>query len=419
MRACLAALLCLAVVASGCGAGRSNGPQGAADKALLEVGPVLAGDQVVWGESAGDRILLWSGRPEEEPKLLYRKDAERKKRPDWHFKALAASPSRIAFVRDWMECWEPPPPKTPPKPNEGIEEGVCSGDNSDLWAARPGHKFAPIYESPKDCDWTGGVFGLDVSDDSVLFSEMYCRGGDKAGDRVALRDYASDTLTTLVEDAPSYSALVRVAGRYAAWSLWAPRRVVVYDRVARRVAYVAELGPRVYLDDTDFDLQEDGTIIVVYRTRAELPTRAEWYSVSSPKPHPLQLGARPHVRLSNGLFVFERSTDNSTSELVLATLDGQTRSLARFDKRTIRFGDFDFDGRLMTWATATIEKLTRRCFSHRNGGGCSSNFSGHVEVWLADTRTDAEPSLVARRPFEVLDAAALGFDEVIRYEVTG
>jgi len=408
MKFCLAALLCLAVVASGCGAGRSTGSQGDADKALLDVGPVLAGDQVVWGEGGGDHILLWSGRPEEEPKLLYRKDAEGKKRPDWSFKALAASPSRIAFVRDWGECWEPPPPK----PNEARQEGGCAGNNSDLWTARPGDRFAPVYVQPRDCDWTGEVYDLDVSEDSVAFSETYCRGGEDAGDRLALRNYAADKMSTLAEPLPCCGTFVRLAGHYAAWAVWPPRRIVVYDTHAHRVAYVARLAPRVYLDDTGLDLQDDGTIIVTYRTRYELPSRVEWYSGSSPKGHLLDVRAHPPVRLANGRFVIERDTGKSGSELILASLDGHARSLARFDKRVLRFRDFDFDGRLVTWATATIEKSKKRCFSHQGGGGCSFDLSGRVEIWVADTRTDAEPSLVVRRRFEDVDSQVFGLEWV-------
>jgi len=412
MRISAAAVLALALIASACGPDGSGSSPTDSEGGLLQSGPVLAGDRVVWGEGARDHILLWSGRPGQDPNLLYRKDAEGKKRLDWRFKALAASPPRIAFVRDWMECWEPPKPKTPPKPNEAGEEGGCSGNHSDVWTARPGDRFAPAYVKPRDCDFTGEVYDLDVSDDSVIFSETYCRGDGDAGDRVAVLDDGAGTLSTMAE-VPCCGPLARIAGRYAAWYVWGGRRVVVYDRDARRVAYAAKLAPRIYLDDTWLDLQEDGTLIVNYRTRAELPNRVDWFSVASPKPHTVDLRARSSVRLSDGLFVFERSTGKSTSELVLATLDGQTRSLARFDRQTLRFADFDFDGRLVTWASVTIEKSTRKCFSHRNGGGCFSELSGHIEVWLADTRTDAKPSLVARRQFEDVDAATLGFDEVI------
>jgi hypothetical protein len=411
MRISAAALTCLALIAAGCGAGRSGSAPGDTEGALLEAGPVLAGDQVVWGEGAGDRILLWSGSPDEEPKLLYRKDSEGKKRPDWRFTALEASPSRIAFVRDWSECWEPPP-----KPNEARQEGGCAGNNSDLWTARPGDRFAPVYAKPRDCDFTGEVYDLDVSEDSVIFSETYCRGKGDAGNRVAERDYGADRLSTLSE-VQCCAPLARLAGRYAAWFGWPPQRVVVYDRVAGRVAYVAKLLPRVYLGDTGLDLQEDGTLIVIYRTRAELPNRIDWFSVDSPKPHSLDLRASSPVRLSDGRFVFERSTGKSTSELVLATLDGQTRSLAKFDRRALRFKDFDFDGRLVTWATAVTEKTKKKCDfpppGSRKPGGCFLDLTGRVEIWVADIRTDAEPRLVARRGFEDVGAEAFELDEVV------
>src|SRR5205823_3520208 len=127
--------------------------------------------------------------------------------------------------------------------------------------------------------------------------------------RVVVRDVEHAKAPHVVQEGAVSSGCCRdvaIAGRFVAWS--ARANVVVYDRLADKIAYRAHIGPRAGIDvDLGFDLQQDGKVAVSYRlvelARA-VPTFIAWLSPSSPSVHMLPFrGSDTRIRIGGNHIV--------------------------------------------------------------------------------------------------------------------
>ncbi|MGZ8701726.1 MAG: hypothetical protein ACXWZY_05500, partial [Gaiellaceae bacterium] len=206
---------------------------GADQSRVLWQGPALAGDAVVWGEAAGATGSLhqWTQRRGE--RVLYRSDTLALGRP------LAASRTLLAFERTYPGC--------KPQPNF-----VCP-QAEDALVGPPQGPFRTLVR-PRKCSMAtlGNTLALDGG--VAAYLEVNCEAQRM---RIVVRDVGHAGKPLIVRDAALSSGCCRdvaIAGRFVAWS--DRNDVVVYDRLARRLAYRARIGPAAGIDvDFGFDLQ--------------------------------------------------------------------------------------------------------------------------------------------------------------------
>ena len=193
---------------------------------------------------------------------------------------------------------------------------------------------------------------------------------------------------------------VEIAGRFVAWN--ERSTVVVYDRVTRRTAYRARIGPAGIGVDLGFDLQADGKLGVAYRlvevARAG-PANVAWLSPASPRPHLLRLkAADTRIRIAGDQLAFERYVSPQTGTLVAVDLAGHVRPIARFISPVRSRGGIDFDGRRITWASDLVADTRTDCPPPGQGRPCVLRETGVTTIWLEDLAS-GKPRVVARLPF--------------------
>jgi hypothetical protein len=302
---------------------------------------------------------------------------------------LAASRTLLAFERSYPGC--------PPQPDR-----VCPQRQDALVGPLTG-PFRPLVH-PRNCVLATGQTALALDDGVAAYLDVDCARNRV---RVLVRDVAHSRQARVVRDAPVSSACCRdvaIAGRYVAWND-DRRTVAVYDRVARRIAYRASVGPPEGIDvELGFDLQRDGKLAVAYRlveVARTVPTTIAWFSPASPRAHLLPLRGRDtRIRIADDHVAFERS---ETSSLVAADLVGRTRTFASFALPT-RLRSFDFDGARIAWASDRVTSTRIDCPPPGQERPCVRRESGVSTIWRR--ALSGRPHVIARLPF--VDAIARG-----------
>ena len=199
----------------------------------------------------------------------------------------------------------------------------------------------------------------------------------------------------IVHDAALSSGCCRdvaIAGRFVAWS--DRNDVVVYDRLARHLAYRARIGPEAGIGiDLGFGLQRDGKVAVSYRlveVARTGPTTIAWLSPSAPRLHLLRLHASDtRIRIADDRIAAERFLSPSRSALVVADLAGRARPVTSFAPPVRLRGRFDFDGRQIAWASDRVTSTRVDC-PHLDRNGRASNAK------LVSRRSGSAPLAEAR-----------------------
>lgn len=381
------ALLCLAVVAAGCGAGRTSSapPDQKGErvaKAEPTAGPVLHGDAVAWGEGGiggrdeGASIKVLVGSPNSPARLLHEQPLS-KGQPEWWFGDFAASPDGIALVRAWIDC-EPPP----------YDQCV---DGTDVAVGASNEAFRLLPRHVKGCEYVPASHHVDVDGSRIVFSEAFCRPGCGSCPRIAIDDVTDSKPPRVVVPRPKAVDDVRIAGNFIAARSVSWEWVAVFDLRSGKQVY--EVRSPAY---AAIDLQADGKLVAVWRRRPE-GTTAAWFSPAEPWKHTIPISpvlvhpyethvTRIAVRLANDHVAFERQVTPEKSELVVADLNGKVvQRVADFDKKRARVADFDFDGKRLTWATQEVVKVTKECHRISEAGhmACFERYAGPKTIYLA------------------------------------
>ena len=338
---------------------------------VLWQGPLLAGDAVAWIED--DSLHVWSTRGGD--RTVYRGDSLAVTRP------FAASPSLLAFERSYPGC--PPPPGH-----------VCPEGTDALFGPRGG-PFRALTR-PRTCFLPSLGNALALDGNVAAFVEIDCM-------RQRMRVVVRDRRARVLRDAPIAGGCCRdiaVAGRYVAWS--ETRAVVVYDRIANRIAYRARIGPAGIDVDFDFDLQRDGKLAVAFRLTEFArtgPTTVGWFSRSSPRLHVLAArGSDTRIGIAGDRIAFERFLGTGRSDLVVADFAGRAVSVDRLS-RPITLRSFDLDGRRLAWASERITARRVDCPPPGEGRPCIRRVTGVTSI-SRRTLSTRTTRVIARLRFE-------------------
>jgi hypothetical protein len=379
------ALLCLAV--AGAARGQAWPPVERPGSRVLLSGPVLAGSAVVWLERRGNEARVERAVPGRRPTILLRQALR-----NVSFDDLAASRALLALERRTSVC----PPPNPPLAYSCTEQRAVLG----------GKPSGPLRVLATSDDCGGGSISVptsvDASGDLVAMGENVCVSPGNRRRRIVLARLgrAGPSLVCdadLLHGPPRCRGDARIAGRFVAWSEGRDA-VVVYDRVRRRVAY-RPLVPRVQ----SFDIQSDGRLAVAYYPQGlERGVSVAWRTERTGGVLPFRVEvpyrSRSVVRIAGDRVLAERVLSPSSSALVVSDLRGRTTRIARFAGHVRREGDFDFDGRRVTWASTRITSTKLVCPPPGIGAPCLQAATGVTTVWLGRTAGGA-PRAVARLAF--------------------
>jgi hypothetical protein len=153
---------------------------------------------------------------------------------------------------------------------------------------------------------------------------------------------------------------VRLAGRYVAWSEYAPEQpgrpnwLILYDWVQQREVTRLDMstlvgGDRQYSPASffDFDLGPDGTVVFAAgNTNGGKASNFDWLSPADPRPHPIPVSVwagRPELA-GNLVAVHRRRPD----DLAVVGLDGRVVDV--FERERIVLPKIAFNGRRLAWS---------------------------------------------------------------------
>src|SRR5215203_5108767 len=199
--------------------------------AAPEVGPAVAGGEVLWVESFGLRVYLMRGHPGARPRRvahLYTDPSEEEQESAGG--ATFYSVGRLAGAPDTMALWVSSSfPKT-------------SSFSDDLYAGPIGALGSPVVANSGD-EFNGPSCGgpvtseLDVTTAAVVFAASGCAPASK---RVFVQTLPPGGQPVAVDEGDATEVRsVRIAGRFVAWAqtkAGGAADAVVYDRVAHAVA---------------------------------------------------------------------------------------------------------------------------------------------------------------------------------------
>ena len=337
-------------------------------------GPVLAGGRVVWDELVGgEGESLRLGAPALRTRIVYRPSADHRV-GQW----LAASASLLAFERVGPSC----------RPQPGF---VCP-EAWDVLAGPLTGPFRPL--APKErcfSAWTSSP--LQAYGRTLAQKTLSCESPN--GMRVVVHDLHTGhgrTIASLPGER-GCCAGVAIAGRYVAWAQRWDASLVVFDLRAGRVAYRERVGRPLGSDRiAGLDVEADGKSVVT-----TTDGRVLWFGLDG-RAHRLRLRlSGPLVRMGGGRILFGRKEGGGAAALVLTDLAGKISAVARFAAPLRLRGDFDFDGRRVTWASDRISESHVDCPPPGIGRPCIVRESGVTTIWLVPVGGRARS--VARLPF--------------------
>jgi hypothetical protein len=343
-------------------------------------GPVLHGDQVAWGEGGiegGDgtgpiRVLVAS--PGHATRLVY-ESRPSKGRPEWWFGDFVASPRRISLVRSWSNC-EPAP------------YDQC-GAETDIAVGTPAEDFRLLPRHDKGCEYEPASHHVDLDGDRMVFSGALCAPRCGPCPRIAVDDVTDATPPRILAPKPKAVDDIRVAGSFIAARSVSWEWVAVYELPSGKLVYKAPLPA-----SSKIDLQADGTLVAAWWQRER--TMAAWFSPKESWKHVIPISPVLHhsyedqapeiaVRLVNDHLAFERQVTPEKSELVVTDLNGKlVQRVASFDDKQARVGDFDFDGKRVTWAMQEVERVRKECWRISEVGhmACQEYYSGPTTIYV-------------------------------------
>jgi hypothetical protein len=211
----------------------------------------------------------------------------------------------------------------------------------ELRAAERRGRCRAMFEDP-------GELGL--SGDRMLYTERL-RCGRRSRVRLVVRNLRTGSRRIVYRGAVERPQLAR---RFAAF--FRGRRLVVVDVRSRRIAAAASLG--VESHRAWYSLDADGTVAVVTFRGTSFDGRLDWFSPREPRLH--RLPARPSIfsseplLLAGGRIVFVRDQGR---ELAVTDLDGNERTIARFDEPEV-LDEFAFDGQRIAWRSSRYRPYT-------------------------------------------------------------
>ena len=361
----------VAVLASLVAAGTLAGP--APQPRLLVAGPALAGDRVVWGEQR-DGLNVLRSWPSASP--LWQSASS------WFSGPLAGSQTLVAFSRSYEGC--------PGRP------GVVCPVETQAMAGPPYGSLRPLAPAER-CSAGGGNRRVSVSGSLVAFFALNC---SSSGGTVSVRDGAR----TVFRRAGAVCCDVAIAGSRLAWK--SGGSVDVFDLRARRIVY--RTNAQLLEPIAAFDVQADGKLAVVLGQAPDGLASLAWRAPGVAALHRLRLrivlpAQGPAVRLVGDRIVTVAAGPVGTSELVVAGLHGQVRTLARFSAPgkqagVEQAGAIDASASRVTWASRRITSRREDCPPPGQGRPCRLLETGTETIWVAGL-TSGAPRPVARWAF--------------------
>jgi hypothetical protein len=287
-----------------------------------DLGPVLAGDGVVWSTFGGRVVHAAGGVPE----TIF---TARRDEIVW----LQGSRGRVAAFWDRTRgarfCYV---------------GGPCSPPRGELVGGFPMRRKLGAIERRGRCRASlEDPTEMGLSGDRLIYEErLWC--GRRTRLRLVVRNLRTGNRRVVHR---GNTERPQLAGRFAAF--FAGRRLVVVDARTRRVAAVAR-GIRSYR--TWYSLDADGTVALVTFRGLRFHGRLDWFSPREPRLH--RLPARPSIFSSEplivagGRIVFVRDRGR---ELAVTDLAGNERAIARFDFPEV-LDEFAFDGVQVAWRSS-------------------------------------------------------------------
>jgi hypothetical protein len=329
------------------------------------VGPVLAGDVVLWGEEARTGAArVMSGAPGRRATLVYRiapSTARRTERGFMGYPAtFAGSSAAFAAFTHTSTVTASGSDYVSTASTTAVVGGPLRGPPRVLAGCIPPRGDLGCGGS---CDDEPSGVAADGDRIAVAESRGPCDRPEEGRAWITVHGPAGTTTVPVGSGVPGeYVRDLRLAGRYLAWIHWGEvDEVVVFDLAAGAAVVrvtARDLGA-VHIEQ--LDLQPDGTVAFVYGgRRAHRGIRLGWTAPGRPGIRVLDRHAGYRdIAIAGGRAVYERvlSDRHFTGELVLRALDGgPAKRLAYFPERRRRVANLDFDGRRATWA----EQPTRR-----------------------------------------------------------
>jgi hypothetical protein len=287
-----------------------------------DLGPVIAGESVVWSTRGGHVLHAGGGAPE----TIY---SARRDEIMW----LQGSRGRVAAFRDRLRgarfCYV---------------GGACSPPRGDVLGGIPMRRVMRARERRGRCRTNvEEPADLWLSGDRVVYEERV-RCGRRSRLRLVVRNLRNGSRRVVHRGDTERPQL---AGRFAAF--FAGRRLVVVDVRTRRVV-AARRGVQSYR--IWYSLDADGTVALVTFRGLSFDGRLDWFSPREPRLH--RLRARPTVFssepliLAGGRIVFVRDDGR---ELAVTDLAGNERTIARFGELE-SLDEFTFDGAQIAWRSS-------------------------------------------------------------------
>ena len=336
-------------------------------------GPVLAGGRVVWDELVGEEESLRLGAPGVATRILYRPTGDHRV-GQW----LAASASLLAFELVGPSC----------SPQPGF---VCP-EAWDVLAGPLTGPFRPLAPE-KRCFSSWASSPLDAYGRTLVQKALSCES--PGGTRVVVDDLRTGHGRTIASlpGRRGCCAGVAIAGRYVAWAQHWDASVVVFDLRANRVVYRVRVGRPLGSDQiAGLDVEADGKSVVT-----TTDGRVLWFGLDG-RAHRLRLRlSGPLVRMGGGRILFGRKEGGGATALVLTDLAGKDLGGRAVRGTAALRGDFDFDGRRVTWASDRISESHVDCPPPGIGRPCIVRESGVTTIWLVPVGGRARS--VARLPF--------------------
>ena len=291
--------------------------------------PVFAGERLLWTESVGTNVDIWSGAPG---------------RPVERVQRVPFEPYGAGAVLPWLAA----SPSLALLSRFAYEQGRS---NEGTVPAFTDHHVGPLSGPLESVAWCIGRNGPNAPRPADVWGEAYVyRECDQGFGHVELRDTAAEPMSparALGQDGKA----PRIAGRFVAWRAY---DIVVYDRVADAEVYRVPslLGPTHALD-----LQEDGKVALAFEPDTSTgEVVVGWASPEEPYLHRLALPRRDmyDVRIADDRIAFQGGRRGfnlsvSRADVGIANLDGAFRVVAS-NTDAFRYGQsFDFDGEQLVW----------------------------------------------------------------------
>ena len=357
----------VALVASLVAAATLAGP--APQPRVLLAGPTLAGGRVVWGEQH-DGLNVLRSWPDSSP--LWESAS------NWFSGPLAGSAALVAFSRSYDGC-----PGAP---------GVACPVETQAIAGPVRGSLRPLGPAER-CSAGGASRRLAVAGTLVAYFALGCTSS--AG-TVTVHDGARIVFRR------EGAACCDVALAGSRLALRSGGSVDVFDVRTNRLVYRTASPPLEPI--AAFDLQADGKLALVLGPpgtdgRARLAWRAPGSASLQRLGLRIVLPAQgPAVRLVGDRIVTVAAGPHSSSDLVVADLQGHMRTLARFAGPVEQGGAIDAAGDRVTWASRRIASTRVDCPPPGQGRPCRLLKSGTETVWVAGLRSGT-PRPVARWSF--------------------